>query len=589
MNYSEEIKGRLSVEQLVGQYVQLKKAGVNFKGLCPFHSEGTPSFVVSPEKQIWHCFGCNKGGDIFTFIQEIEGVEFPEALKLLADKVGIEIKQDEKFSGADKSEKEELFLAHEIACEYFRKQLFETKDGEKVLSYLQNRGVKEGDIKEFQLGFAPDSYDGLYPLLLKKGIKRDVILKSGLAASKGTDGAKIYDKYRARLIFPIFDYLGRVCGFGGRALKKDQMPKYLNSPENAIYNKSKVLYGLSHAKQAIKAKDRVLLVEGYFDVILPYQIGVEETVATSGTALTADQVKLISRLTKNVVSCFDKDNAGFEATKRAYFLLKKAGINLKVVGALGEKDPADYVREHGHDFEAKLAEAQHFVSFYIARLCSSFDPESLDGRRVILDELLPILKTMGETDKDYFVRELSVKAKISAAQLYDEILNFKLPAHHPARAEVGAETGEAVKMKFSELHYILSILLERRKLFKNDLDFLFSGGNFANEKAIYNALADQYNSLGEEMESWNFALAEFSEFKRTIEVLSLFFSKQYSHLNEYEMEGELSSLIERVRERRVKEEIREISDKLSAVRKSGDKEAYRALQEKFSQLVSSKK
>jgi DNA primase len=303
--------------QVISQYVQLKKAGRNYKGLSPFNSEKTPSFVVSPEKQIFHCFSSGKGGDIFTFIQEFEGVSFPEALQILADQSGIKISNIDKFYKKEaKSEKDEYYKAHDLACEFFEKQLWDSKEGEKVLEYLHKRGVTDETIKSFRVGFSPDEYDALYPILNKKGIAKKVILNSGLAASKGIGGDQIYDKFRSRLMFPIIDYMGRICGFGGRALKKDQDPKYLNSPENPIYNKSKVLYGLYEAKQSIKEKDQVVFVEGYFDVIMPHQDGVKNVVATSGTALSSDQIRLIKRLTSNVVTCFDSDSAGFEATKR---------------------------------------------------------------------------------------------------------------------------------------------------------------------------------------------------------------------------------------------------------------------------------
>jgi len=306
----EDIKSRLDIVSYISSYVQLKKTGRNFKGVCPFHSEKTPSFIVSPEKQIWHCFGCSKGGDLFAFVKEADGVSFVEAIQILADKAGLKVEKLSKFEKKeDKSEKDDYFHAHELACEFFEKKLYDTKDGEKVLKYLKNRGLKDETIKDFRLGFAPDEYELLYTYLLKKGIKKEIMVKSGFASSKGIGDDKIFDKYRARLMIPIFDYMGRICGFGGRALKEDQMPKYLNSPDNIVYNKSRLLYGLSNAKKYIKENDGVVLVEGYFDMILPYQAGVKNIVATSGTALTQDQVRLIKRLTQNVTTCFDTDSA----------------------------------------------------------------------------------------------------------------------------------------------------------------------------------------------------------------------------------------------------------------------------------------
>ena len=302
-----EIKARLNIEDVVSSYVQLKKAGRSFKGLCPFHNEKTPSFIVSTEKQIAYCFGCHKGGDMFKFIEEVEGVDFSEAVKILADRAGLKVETSD-FKPKNKevsSLRETLLDIHEKACLFYQEKLVETKSGALALAYLKNRGIFNDIISEFRIGFAPDEGTELLAFLLKKGFKHDDLVKSGLFSSRDISGKDLSDKFRFRLIFPIFDYLGRVIGFGGRSLKDDQVPKYLNSPETAIYSKGKVLYGLSHSKKFIKESDRVIMVEGYFDLISLYKEGVKNVCASSGTALTSDQARLIKRFTKNVISCFD--------------------------------------------------------------------------------------------------------------------------------------------------------------------------------------------------------------------------------------------------------------------------------------------
>lgn len=537
-DYVEEIKAKLGIYEVVSQYVQLKQAGRNYKGLCPFHGESTPSFVVSPEKQICHCFGCNRGGDIFTFVQDLEGVSFPEALEILADRAGVKIDRNEvKKTGPSKSIKDGYFKAQDLACEFFEKQLHTTNDGKKVLEYLEKRGLTDETIKKFRLGFAPDSYDSLYPYLLKKGVHRDILLDSGLATSKSLADEKIYDKYRGRLIFPIWDYLGRISGFGGRALKADQMPKYLNSPENPIYNKSNILFGLSHAKQAIKESDEVVLVEGYFDVILPHQAGVENVVATSGTALTPDHVRLVKRLTHRVVTSFDTDSAGFEATKRAYFLLIEQKMSVKTVVGLSGKDPADFVRA-GESFEKIVNEAVNFVSFFIDRLLEQYDKDDLDGRKKIIAELLPCYKQMSPTTRDFFVRELSSKLAVSERYIYDEIEYYKLPNQHPARAQAQNTVNVS---KLSPENRLLGIFLEFPALFRPGLN-LFSESDLL--AAIYNGLTAQYNSSRENSKTWNFKESILADTKAKIDVMRLSVEEEYSGFTQKALQVEVEKLVD---------------------------------------------
>ena len=429
------IKARLNIEDVVASYATLKKVGRSYKALCPFHSEKTPSFIVSPEKQIAYCFGCHKGGDIFKFIQEVEGVDFPEAVKILADKAGIKVdgKKFDKKQKGEKGIKDYLMEIHEETCSFFEEKLFDDSDESKeVLKYLEKRGISKDTIKEFRIGFASDSFDELQRFLIKKGFKHDVLVKSGLFSLKDASGGSMYDKFRGRLMFPIFDYMGRVIGFGGRALQADQEPKYLNSPETPIYSKGRVLYGLSHAKKAIKENDKVVVVEGYFDVISLYQAGICNVVASSGTAFTPDQVRLIKRFTKNVVSCFDTDSAGIMATKMAYDVMQNLDLNMKTLKMEGEfKDPADFMLENKKDGKEKFLKlinsADDFLEFYTNLLYKNIDVKTLEGRRKFLDEIIPLLKNLkSSVQTDYFVRIVAKYLEIKEEFLYDEIDNFKV-------------------------------------------------------------------------------------------------------------------------------------------------------------------
>lgn len=579
-----DIKSRIDIVDVVSQYVQLKKAGRNYKGLCPFHSEKTPSFVVSTEKQIAHCFGCNKGGDIFSFLEEVEGVTFSEALEILADRAGVKIEKIKKsVSKAAKGEKDELFKAHDLACDFFEKKLYETNDGKKVLKYLYKRGVNDETLKEFRIGFAPDDYNELHSYLLKKGISKNVLIKGGFVSAKNLADDRIYDKYRARLMFPIFDYFGRICGFGGRALKKDQMPKYLNSPENAIYSKSKVLYGLSHAKNPIKETDQVVLVEGYFDVILPYQSGVKNVVATSGTALTVEQVRMIKRLTFNVVTCFDADNAGFGATKRAFELLQAEQMVMKTI-TLDEKDPADVVVDQGGDvFKKALLDAEEFMAFFLNKSVSTQDIGTIAGRRAILSDLLPFYKMISPASKDFYIRELSGRLNVPERFLYDEIALFKLPNSHPARES--AKTSNAdFKISFEDV--LLSIVLEFPGRFKEVAKSLNENHFEGDAKAIYKELANQYTSSRVAQNEWDFDTEFPSDLKGKVDILRIYAEEKYVDFSESVVTDELENLIDRMNRDRRTSCLREIQKQIAEAEKANDKVKMKELLHAHQQLLS---
>jgi len=567
----DEIKNKLDIVSVVSQYVQLKQAGRNFKACCPFHSEKTASFVVSPEKQICHCFGCNKGGDIFSFIQEVEGISFVEAMQILADKAGVKLEKMKKINTKEsKSEKDTYFKAHELASVFFEEKLFNTNDGEKVLKYLSSRGVKEETIKEFRIGFSPNDYAALYPFLLKKGISKDLLFKAGFVSSKKISEERIYDKFRGRLMFPIFNYLGKICGFGGRALAKDQMPKYLNSSENPIYNKSNVLYGLSHAKQAIKEKDQIVLVEGYFDVILPHQAGIKNLVASSGTALTVGHIKLIKRLTKNVITCFDADKAGFEATKRAYSLLSEKKMSVKTVAFIKGKDPADFVKEDKDAFVRSISDSEDFFTIYMDRLINSKDINVFENRSAVIAELMPYYKKMDAVNRDFYIRSLSSKLNIKESVLYDELENLKLPASHPAKLNSSENMINITKFSVEEL--ILSLFLEYPKLFK-DFSKSFNENDFTNDnKRVYNELTNQYTSMRGELDSWSFNDPFWSDYKEKIDVFRLFADDLYGEFSHENLKIEIENLLKKNRKIKKDEELRTIQLEIEKVEKLNDKD-----------------
>lgn len=369
----EEVRSASDIVDVVGEYVRLKKRGSNYFGLCPFHSENTPSFSVHPDLNIFKCFGCGAGGDVFNFVMQIEGTAFPEAVRLLAEKAGIAIPEDEGEQERA-GEKESIYNALQFAARYYYSALTQTAAGKHALEYLKGRGFTKKTIKSFGLGFAPDSWDGLLKTAKENHISDSHLEEAGLIIPRKESGGH-YDRFRGRIMFPIFSHVGKVLGFGGRILDaRTDQPKYINSPETQVYNKSRVLYGLSQAKHAIRKKEEALLVEGYTDVISLHQAGIENAVASSGTSLTREQVKLLSRYARRIVLLFDADAAGAGAALRGIDIILEEGLSVYVVELPPGEDPDSFARKEGSTFEKYLQEHRRDFATYI------FEHASKEGR-----------------------------------------------------------------------------------------------------------------------------------------------------------------------------------------------------------------
>lgn len=384
----EEIKSRLNIVDVIKDYIKLKKAGKNYRAVCPFHSEKTPSFFVSPSRQMWHCFGCGEGSSMFDFVMKIEGVEFRDALKILAKKAGVELRP---VKPELKTKREGLYQICELTAKFFQKQLGRGGQGKKAKKYLLDRSISEDSIKNKRLGWAPDSWQGLSDFLTSQGYKKEEIRRAGLALR--SDKGKHYDRFRGRIMFPIFNSQSQVVGFGGRVLKKGaKTAKYLNTPNTLIYDKSKILYGLEEAKVGIRKKDFVVLAEGYVDVILGHQNGLTNFVSTSGTALTPTQLNILKRYTDNLYLAFDMDFAGEKATKRAIDLAQTQKFDLKIIRLDKGHDPADVMTEDPKKFKAMVEGALSIFEFYFNDAFSRFDKDEPAGRKKISEYLLPIIK-----------------------------------------------------------------------------------------------------------------------------------------------------------------------------------------------------
>ena len=424
----DKIFSTIRVEEIIGEYVQLKRAGSNFKGLSPFHDEKTPSFVVSPSKQIWKDFSSGKGGTAISFLMEIENFTYPEALRHAAKKYGIEVEEDKReYTEEEKqqqTDKELLYKIHEVANDFFQNQLFETDEGKAIgYSYFKERELRDEIIKKFQLGYSPEQKNAFTEFALDKGYSKEILEKSGLSIFPENSPNGI-DRFRERVIFPIHSFSGRVLGFGARILKNNvKTAKYLNSPETEIYHKSNVLYGLNQGKQAISRNNLCLLVEGYMDVIALHQAGIENVVSSSGTALTVEQIKLIKRLTENVTILFDGDAAGIKASFRSIDMLLSEAMNIRILLFPDGDDPDSFSRKHPQEFVEDFIknEAKDFIDFKAEILLKEAGDDPIKKAESIRDIVKSVAFVQNALKQEVYLKEVSTKFGLSEQSLFNEL------------------------------------------------------------------------------------------------------------------------------------------------------------------------
>jgi DNA primase len=460
-NTVEEIKKRIPIEDLLSSYIKLEKAGKSFKAKCPFHNEKSASFFVSPDRGGYYCFGCGVKGDIFSFVEQFEGLDFRGALKILAERAGVPLVNDQKADG----ERDVLYRIMEEATVYFEKQLETSKDAQ---DYVRGRGILDTTRKDFRIGWAPEGWSNLYSYLKKKGWNDVVIEKAGLA--KKGDRGDFYDRFRGRIMFPIADTSGRIIAFSGRILKDDgKSAKYLNSPDTPLYDKSSVLYGLDKAKSEIRRLNYSILVEGQMDLVMSHQADIKNTVAASGTALADDGINkigvvnnlgLIRRLSPNVIIAFDADAAGKKAALRAAGIALGMGMDVKIADIVGGKDPADIVKEDAAQWKEVLRNTKPVIEFELSNVLK----EITDPRKVphaLQERIFPLLAHIEkQTDQDYFVKMISEQAHIQASAIWDDLkvlkkrLDTEAAAATPAPKTAGPKTSSEISKRID--------LVERR-------------------------------------------------------------------------------------------------------------------------------
>jgi len=421
------------VEEVIADFIQLKKSGSNFKGLSPFTDERTPSFMVSPAKQIWKDFSSGKGGNVVSFLMEHEHFNYPQAIKYLANKYGIEVEETEQTDEEKQlaNERESMYLVSEFAKEYFREQLLNSEEGKAIgLTYFKERGFTEESIKTFDLGYSPNKWEAFTMQALKKGYQIKYLEKTGLTIVKNTKegGTRQFDRFKGRVIFPIHSMSGRILGFGGRILANNtKMAKYLNSPESEIYHKSKVLYGLYQAKQSIAKEDLCYVVEGYMDVIQLHQKRVKNTVASSGTALTSEQIRLIRRLTDNIVILFDGDEAGIRASLRGVDLILEQNMNVRICTFPAGQDPDDFAKNHSEEEIKKYLQenAMDFINYKASLLMKETQGDPIRKAEVIRDMMESIAKIPDEIRQELYLKECTRIMEISEEVLYSTLAQIK--------------------------------------------------------------------------------------------------------------------------------------------------------------------
>jgi DNA primase len=415
-----DVKENNDIVAVISEYVNLKQRGRSFTGLCPFHSEKTPSFTVSREKQLFYCFGCGAGGDVLTFIMRIENLTFGPALRLLAERANIQL-PEVQLSPTGKKQKEErerLYRLNAFAAAFYQKILWQTKTGTKAVAYLEARGITRAAAEKFGLGYAPPQWTALVGLFRKKGVALDEAEKAGLVCG-GAEG--FYDRFRDRLLFPITDPRGRIIGFGGRLLG-DGQPKYLNSPETLIYQKNRSLYGLAEAREGIRRRGQVIVVEGYMDVIQAHQQGIDEVVASSGTALTPEQVRLLKRYSDKVFIAYDADAAGEAATIRGLDLLAAAGADVRVIRLPAGEDPDSLLKKEGAvGFRRYMAESVDLFTFKLAYILENADLATPTGKARAVQRVFPLLtQVKNEIMREAYLKQTAAAVGVSETTIYDQ-------------------------------------------------------------------------------------------------------------------------------------------------------------------------
>jgi DNA primase len=568
-----EIKERAGIVAVVSEFVELKSAGQNFKGLCPFHSEKTPSFTVSPSKGIFHCFGCGVGGNVFHFLMKFKGISFPDAVRLLGERVGVPVESAYPGDERARNRSETLYRINSAAAAFFEKCLY-SEGGAQALNYLLGRKLSTSTLREFRIGYSPGAWDALLSHLRLGGFSIEDIEETGLIV-KRKSGQGQYDRFRNRVMFPIFDNIGRCIGFGGRTLEADkaEIPKYINSNENLLYHKGKYLFGFTNAQEAIRKEDRAIIVEGYVDVLRMHQEGLKNTIAPLGTALTEDQVSLLTRYTKNVYLVFDSDDAGAKAAVRSATLMQKKGIDPSVVRLPAGRDPGDFFDEYSpEDFKLLLEDAVPGIAYVVGAFTGTKKKHTANEKIVILTQLTDYYNTISDDIlKLSFLDTLSEALDIQKTVLEREFAKLA----QKRRESVSLPVAERKKNDVShELHLLLLILgnPSLTSLVKGRLDERYFRGKWT--RLLWDSI-----SRAEERGNWDSATVfDYIDHERFVQYLSGRLMDETLHKNPKE---QVIDLVAGLKERNLRGRLSRINQDLrKAELENDDSEMARLIVEK---------
>jgi DNA primase len=584
MDEKEQIREKLDIVSFINEFVTLKKAGRNFTANCPFHSEKTPSFMVSPERQRWHCFGCHKSGDVFSFLMEYEHVEFGEALRLLAKRTGVTL----TGFGSDSptaSKKELMYTLNKLAAEYYHYVLTKHAAGKQALSYLKGRGVSEKIIESFRLGFAPNSRTALTDYLTKKKkYAREDLLEAGLVTDLGRE---MIDFFRGRVMFPLYDHRDNILGFSGRTMDTtgSVKAKYINTRETLIYHKGEMFYGLQLTKDAIHKAGQAIVVEGEFDVISCFMNGVGNVVGVKGTALTEKQVTLLSRYAPKVSMCFDGDRAGKNAIKRSLPILEKHALQMSVIVIPGGKDPDEALRTDAGGFKQAVKHDIGIYDYLLAEAITEHDRRSAAGKSRIAAELLPIFGAIkNEIIKEHYLKKLSQELDTTYESLLKEVGKLATPAT-PSPVSLASQE----KLSREELleSYLLSLIVQAASPYAAcELAFTYLAEAMVPEEAQQKVLAAlrEYLKDHTELSVKAFAASLSAELVPTFDKAVLFPLTAFPTADAYQKE--IARTARQLRELYLKKRIKQLGEQLKTQEKQGEGKASEHIREQFAQLVS---
>ncbi len=584
MDNVSEVKDKADIVDLIKGYVPLKKAGINYKGNCPFHKEKTPSFMVNPDLQIYKCFGCGKSGDVISFVMEIEGIEFYDALKLLADKYGVNLVQNDKIKKAYQK-KTKLFEINEIATKFYSAVLLNHSAGKKALSYLKERKIKPTTIREFKIGYAPNSWRSISKLLLKKGYTENEIITVGLAKKRKMGG--LYDIYRDRIVFPLVSPVGKVVGFAGRSLSKDVNPKYLNTSQTLLFHKDKFLFGLNLSKVAIRQEKTAIIAEGLFDMVSPYQAGIKNIVASQGTALTDGQLNVIERYADSVVLLFDNDMAGITASLRGISLVENSSLEIKVATIpSGFKDPDEVVLKDPKLLKEAIDKAMFIGDFYLFYVKENFDLSNVYQKSKAVKFLVDKLSKMtDEVIRNEYIKKYTVFLDVDESVLVKKIGNDKGVIKENAKTR-NVEIVEDVKYPIGEI-YLISLLIKCSKDMFLEKVKLIEDIYFSNKtlRKIFRIILDK---KGNDDKDFDFK-ALYDKLRPVIDsenILNSFFLTEFEDKfsNKDFIETELLSSVERLRKEYLQRKLKFLSKEIKKAEMTSDFNKVSVLNEEFKKI-----